>query len=85
MGCTIPLCSKKDRRPILFVDYQKLNTMKTNDYYHFPRIDEYINSLGEANIFTTMVASNGYWQASIAPQDVKKTSFVFHVGTYQYI
>ena len=48
-------------------------------------MDECIDTLGEANVFTTLDAFWGYWQIAIPEEDRPKTSFVCHAGQYQYV
>lgn len=54
------------------------------DSYPFPRMNEYIDSLGEATVFPTLDAYCGYWQLKLRKQDRPKTAFVCHAGTFQY-
>ena len=75
---------KKDGKLRFCIDYRKLNGMTVRDSYPLPRMDECIDSLGDAQIFTTLDAYSGYWQMPIRPQDRPKTAFVCHAGTYQY-
>jgi len=48
-------------------------------------MDDCIDSLGDAQIFTTLDANCGYWQLRIDPADRDKTSFVSHGGSYRYL
>ena len=75
---------KKDGRLRFCIDYRKLNEMTVKDSYPLPRMDECIDSLGEAKVFTTLDAYSGYWQMPIREEDRDKTAFVCHAGTYQY-
>ncbi len=75
---------KKDGKLRFCVDYRKLNTLTVRDSYPLPRMDECIDSLGEATVFTTLDAYAGYWQLPIKKEDRHKTAFVCHTGTYQY-
>lgn len=52
--------------------------MNLKDSYTFPRTYECLGSLVEAKIFTTLEPYNGYWQVSISPNELHKTSLVFH-------
>ena len=47
-------------------------------------MDECIDSLGQAKIFTVLDANLGYWQLPIHPEDRHNTGFVTHYGTFQY-
>jgi len=54
------------------------------DSYVLPRMDESIDSLCEAPIFSTLDCNSSYWQVAIAPEDREQTAFVCHQGAYQY-
>lgn len=51
---------KKDGELCFFIDYRKLNTMNMKDKYTLPRMDEFIDTLGDAQYFTTLEAYSGY-------------------------
>ena len=75
---------KKDGILRLCVDYQLLNAMTVRDAYRIPRIDECIDRLEDAEIFSTVDASSGYWQIPITPKDMDKTTFTTHFGTCSF-
>ena len=54
------------------------------DPYPLPRIDDCLDSLGDAQIFTTLDCNTGYWQVPVAPEDRDKTKFTSYLGTYRY-
>ena len=76
---------KKDGTKRFCVDYRRLNAVTTPDAYPLPRIDDCIDSLGDAVMFTTLDANAGYWQIPVAPEDRDKTTFTCHQGTFRYI
>ena len=43
------------------VDYRELNALTVKDSYPLPRIDECLDTLGDAAIFSTLDCNNGYW------------------------
>ena len=47
-------------------------------------MEDCIDSLGEARLFTTLDALWGYWQVPIAERDRVKTTFTSHMGTFRY-
>lgn len=51
---------KKDRSLLFYIDYRMLNAITVCDSYPIPQMDEYIYSLGEATVFTTVDANSGY-------------------------
>jgi Reverse transcriptase (RNA-dependent DNA polymerase) len=66
------------------VDYRTLNNLTKHDVYSLPRLDECIDSLGDAVVFSTLNANSGYWQVSVHPDDRDKTTFTCHVGTFRF-
>jgi len=78
------LVPKKDGTLRFCVDYRLLNVMTNKDSYPLPRMDECIDSLGEATIFSTLDCNAGYRQVAIPPEDREKTASVCHEGAYQY-
>jgi len=83
-GFPVVLVPKKDGTLRFCADYLLLNVVTKKDSNPLPRMDECIDSLGEATIFSTLYCNSGYWQVAIAPGDREKTAFVCHEGTYQY-
>jgi hypothetical protein len=67
------------------VDYRKLNAILVPDTFPLPRMDECIDSLGKAAIFTTLDCNSGYWQIPVDPSDRDKTTFTSHYGIYRFI
>jgi hypothetical protein len=66
------------------IDYRKLNTLTMRDTYPLPRMDECIDSLGEAKLFSTLDCNSGYWQIPVEPADRDKTTFMSHEGTFRF-
>jgi Reverse transcriptase (RNA-dependent DNA polymerase)/Retroviral aspartyl protease len=81
----VVLITKKDGETRFCVDYRRLNAVTKKDSYPLPRMDECLDSLGEAGIFTTLDCNSGYWQIPVAPEDRDKTAFVSHEGLYRFI
>ena len=79
----VVIVPKVDGTPRFCIDYRKLNESTVKDSYPLPRMDDCLNSLGEANVFSTLDCNAGYWQIPIAPEDWHKTTFTCHCGTYQ--
>lgn len=80
----VVLIPKKDGSVRFCVDYRKLNALTVKDTYPLPRMDECLDSLGEATVFSTLDCNSGYWQIPIAPDDQDKTTFTCHSGTYRF-
>jgi Reverse transcriptase (RNA-dependent DNA polymerase) len=80
----VVLITKKDGSTRFCVDYRKLNALTTKDTYPLPRMDDYLDSLGEAMIFSTLDCNSGYWQVPIPEEDRDKTAFVTHCGLHRF-
>jgi hypothetical protein len=81
----IVLVPKPDGSLRFCVDYRKLNAITVPDTRPLPRMDECIDSLGEAVIFATLDCNSGYWQIPVHPADGEKTTFTSHFGIYQFL
>ena len=81
----IVLVPKKDGSLRFCVDYRRLNAKTVADAYPLPRIDDCLDSLSDAQIFTTLDCNAGYWQVPVAPEDRDKTTFTSYLGTYRYV
>ena len=80
----VVIAPKKDGTLRFCVDYRKLNDLTVKDSYPLPRIDECLDTLGHAKVFTTLDANSGYWQIPVTEEDRSKTTFTSHAGCYQY-
>lgn len=47
-------------------------------------MDDNIDLLGSAKVFSTLDAYSRYWQVSVKDEDRDKKAFVCHAGTYHY-
>ena len=78
------LVPKKEGTLRFCVDFRRLNALTIPDTYPVPRMEDCIDSLGEARLFTTLDALWGYWQVPIVERDTDNTTFTSHMGTLHY-
>ena len=81
----VVIVPKQDGTYHFCVDYRRLYAVTIRDVYPLPRMDDYIDSLGEASVFTTLDCNSGYWQITIREEDRDKTAFTSHAGTFRFI
>lgn len=81
----VVLFPKPDGTPRFCIDYRRLNEATVKDSYPLPRMDECLDSLGEARFFSTLDCNAGYWQIPVAEEDRNKTAFTCHHGAYRCV
>ena len=78
------LVKKKDGSVWFCVDYRRLNDVTEKDAYPLPRVDDNLDALAGAQLFSTLDLASGYWQVEMDPQDAEKTAFCTCYGLYQW-
>ncbi|KAE8988352.1 hypothetical protein PR003_g23460, partial [Phytophthora rubi] len=67
------------------IDDRKLNAVTVKDCYPMPLIDDILNVLGDAQLFSTMDIASGYWNVPMHPDSVSKTAFTCKYGLYEWL
>jgi len=80
--CAFPVVvlPKPDGHFRFFVDYRRLNERAGKDKYPIPAMDDCLDSLADATMFSTLDCNVGYCQITVAPEDRDKTTFTSHTG-----
>ena len=71
----VVLVRKWDESLRFCVDYRKPNTITKKDCYPLPRVNNLLDSLGDAQWFFTLDLQSRYWQVEVDPTDREKTAF----------
>ena len=85
MGAPVLFVKKKDGSLRLCVDYRALNDMTIKDGYPIPLIDELIDRLKRAKIFTALDLRGAYNLVRVKEGDEWKTAFRTRYGHYEYL
>lgn len=72
-GAPVMFARKKDGGFRMILDYRALNKITVKNRYPLPRIDELLDKLHGAAVFTGMDLASGYYQIGIKDEDVPKT------------
>lgn len=61
--------------PYAFADYRQVNAKTIKSGQPLNRIDDSLDALAGAKLFSVLDLRSGYWNVKIAEQDRKKTAF----------
>ena len=82
----VVLVRKKDGSLRFCIDLRKLNARTIKDAYSIPHIEDALDSLNGACIFTSLDLKSGYWQVELDEESIPLTAFtVGPLGFYECV
>jgi len=81
----VVIVPKKNGKARFCVDYRRLNNITKKDAHPLPRMEDCLDSLGDAQVFTSLDCTAGYWQVPLRKEDQEKTALTTHCGVNHWL
>jgi hypothetical protein len=76
---------KKGRMLRICIDYRELNKVSIKNKYHLPRINDLLDQLQGASIFSKIDLWSGYHQVRVKEGDIPKAAFGTRYRHYEFL
>ncbi|GFX25296.1 retrovirus-related Pol polyprotein from transposon 17.6 [Trichonephila clavipes] len=83
-ACPIVMVKKKDGSSRMCIDYRKLNQKHVKDKFSLPIIEDVLDTLQEAKVYSTLDLLNGFFHVDVDEDCRKYTSFIVPDGQFEF-
>ena len=83
-GAPVLFVKKKDGSLRMCIDYRALNNITVKNAASLPRIDDILDQLHGAKVFSLIDLRSAYHQIRIKPEDIPKTAFRTRYGHFEF-
>ena len=83
-GAPVLFVTKKDGTLRMVVDYRELNKITIRNQFPIPRVDDLLDRLHGAKVFSSLDLLSGYHRVRLRPEDQPKTAFRTPLGLFEF-
>ena len=84
-GAPVLFSKKKDELIRMCIDYRELNKVTIKNRFPLPTIDDLLDQLQGACVFSKINLRSGYHQVRVKEENISKMTFRTHYGHYEFL